>query len=1285
MEGWKSLIQALNTLDDEKRALLIDQFCESALESMTLSVPVLQQSLSQGKSETLIALKLLSRMNSVPSFSDLMALIPILDSATEVFNLACRQYRQEFLSIVLVKSHEYPINLQEEILFSYSQIQNPTESDLLYLIEAIINIGKYSENNAEVSLNLHHRAGFNLIKSATNLIPAYFKNAYFDCLKVLSKELIHYLEILPHEYLKNIEKKLEDELLDKDLYVRRNAMILLKRKNKFEGSEKKWEIFWDIFECLENYNKAMISGLWKRIYLLFDWDVEKVKILFRRGQIHENLTVRRFIVKNYIKQTTHNTDFTTNMIIEYLADPGLYSDSVELVGKSKFGELITNFLIKFTQNSLNPIQVARQIMKNCFDFVQFQVTFRYFIDAFCEIFTDAVIDQELLQKAFNVTCKQITQLTAFQRFKAQKLLQRMIEVDDERFYIEKIRIAVKLPFVSNVKVNQIEAVELCKQNFSLLSQGKDLSLSYEDFGYLFCTTFNRDSPKMLLGLITSLQSVNRNSYLKSQDIKSWVLCMHFILKFLNKFNKDSILVYTESILDELLYFTLSNNDPDLVKLTGKLLKSLIRNGKKESIHWSLSKLVLLNGKLPGQNSPIFSLLTLIYNISKASIVHKTSEFSSVFSELSKTLLNTSEKTVIREVLYQTTELKWKILALTSQFSQTNLYEAAVDQLDSASVRMIEDVFDTLYNNLQYSATDLEKVLNKAWNLVLETKNDVPLSIIFSFARLAFNEHTLFLHSTPELLMKVLRKGQDRWGLVRTIMYQFVPMWLKHPQSVLMYIECIFELSYYEEPRAEDTDFLVPCIFALINSPKPHIKGDLHSLRSQYIRILALKTIQSIEENTFMTLLLDKTIKNLQEVCQDRGEFPNSWVYKKKIRLGQLLCTLAPWCSSQCEVNTLSQHLNTLNEILKVAFVHSARQYIERFLIFILLKFPKLSSIIHINYDMRPQLASSYILILGSVMVFSNNEIERNRIFDLILPFMISNTAHIRRMAHFVIFKLIEKFPEYKSKSPVFQFLLNNKECQKMMQKLESTLANFESFLSCDLDFVLTGCFSEFDEVVHESLVSEIDTHCKNLLEPNDAVNYQELWKDIASNVTESHLATHNFQRKVEDTPALVELRTNKGVQKRHELIIVASLIDKLPNLAGLTRTAEVFNLQMITVGVKNLLNDSEFKSMAVTADKWLPIMEVNKSDLESFLKLYRHRGYKIIGLEQTGNSISIEKFEFSSKSVLVLGHEKDGVPSELLSLLDACLEIPQFGLIRSLNVHVSASICIWEYMKQLYL
>ena len=32
-------------------------------------------------------------------------------------------------------------------------------------------------------------------------------------------------------------------------------------------------------------------------------------------------------------------------------------------------------------------------------------------------------------------------------------------------------------------------------------------------------------------------------------------------------------------------------------------------------------------------------------------------------------------------------------------------------------------------------------------------------------------------------------------------------------------------------------------------------------------------------------------------------------------------------------------------------------------------------------------------------------------------------------------------------------------------------------------------------------------------------------------------------------------------------------------------------------------------------------------------------------------------------------------------MLDVCIEIPQLGIIRSLKVHVSGSILLWEYIS----
>lgn len=92
--------------------------------------------------------------------------------------------------------------------------------------------------------------------------------------------------------------------------------------------------------------------------------------------------------------------------------------------------------------------------------------------------------------------------------------------------------------------------------------------------------------------------------------------------------------------------------------------------------------------------------------------------------------------------------------------------------------------------------------------------------------------------------------------------------------------------------------------------------------------------------------------------------------------------------------------------------------------------------------------------------------------------------------------------------------------------------------------------------------------------------------------------------------------------------------------------------------------------------------EVTENNLLAYLIKMKDCGYKLLGLEQTANSHSLTNYEFPDKVILLLGKEKEGIPSQYLQIMDECIEIPQLGIIRSLNVHVSGAILVWEYTKQ---
>ncbi|XP_076181951.1 tRNA (guanosine(18)-2'-O)-methyltransferase TARBP1 [Ptiloglossa arizonensis] len=148
------------------------------------------------------------------------------------------------------------------------------------------------------------------------------------------------------------------------------------------------------------------------------------------------------------------------------------------------------------------------------------------------------------------------------------------------------------------------------------------------------------------------------------------------------------------------------------------------------------------------------------------------------------------------------------------------------------------------------------------------------------------------------------------------------------------------------------------------------------------------------------------------------------------------------------------------------------------------------------------------------------------------------------------------------------------------------------------------------------------------------------------------------------------------------IIVVACLIDRAPNLGGLARTCEIFNVKELVIANLNQIKDKEFQNLSVSAENWITITEIKPHQLCKYLLEKKDTGSCLVGVEQTANSTNLQNMKFKKNTILVLGNEKHGIPANLIPLFDTCIEIPQVGVIRSLNVHVSGAICIWQYAKQ---
>ncbi|TPP47286.1 SpoU rRNA Methylase family protein [Leishmania donovani] len=180
-------------------------------------------------------------------------------------------------------------------------------------------------------------------------------------------------------------------------------------------------------------------------------------------------------------------------------------------------------------------------------------------------------------------------------------------------------------------------------------------------------------------------------------------------------------------------------------------------------------------------------------------------------------------------------------------------------------------------------------------------------------------------------------------------------------------------------------------------------------------------------------------------------------------------------------------------------------------------------------------------------------------------------------------------------------------------------------------------------------------------------------------------ATANVQKKVSSwwtSEVYNELHPRALRTQKQSIIVVGSLLENPVNIAGLCRCGEIFAIESLVVPEKKVFEHPHFVAAARSAELWIPWEEVMPKDLPGYLEGLRRRGYVVVGIEQTAASVPLEQFSFPERCAVVLGAEGQGVPAPLIPLLDVCVEIPQYGLIRSLNVHVAGAITMYEYTRQ---
>ena len=143
--------------------------------------------------------------------------------------------------------------------------------------------------------------------------------------------------------------------------------------------------------------------------------------------------------------------------------------------------------------------------------------------------------------------------------------------------------------------------------------------------------------------------------------------------------------------------------------------------------------------------------------------------------------------------------------------------------------------------------------------------------------------------------------------------------------------------------------------------------------------------------------------------------------------------------------------------------------------------------------------------------------------------------------------------------------------------------------------------------------------------------------------------------------------------------IILDNIRSAHNVGSVFRSADSFKADKVWLcGICATPPSAEIHKSALGAE--FSVEWGYEKDTLSLVKRLKEEGYTVLSVEQTVNSVMLDKFkpETGRKYALVFGNEVDGVQQEVVDASDGVLEIPQYGTKHSLNISVSAGIVLWH-------
>ena len=165
------------------------------------------------------------------------------------------------------------------------------------------------------------------------------------------------------------------------------------------------------------------------------------------------------------------------------------------------------------------------------------------------------------------------------------------------------------------------------------------------------------------------------------------------------------------------------------------------------------------------------------------------------------------------------------------------------------------------------------------------------------------------------------------------------------------------------------------------------------------------------------------------------------------------------------------------------------------------------------------------------------------------------------------------------------------------------------------------------------------------------------------------------------TPEREEKLRQVVKNRQLDLTVVMEHVDDPHNISAVLRTCDAIGVHEVQIIDNAEPEEIKMgKRSSASAIKWVELNHFK--DPNSCVDHLRKNGFQIYSTHLTSESCSLFDLDLTQKVALVFGNEKDGVSEEMLKISDKNFNIPQVGMITSLNISVACAVTLYEAFRQ---